>query len=52
LAEAMDFSSVKEAYLIVNKYWHRSAELINEAKTEANEFWSIENEVFIFRYER
>lgn len=52
LAKAMDFSSVKEAYLIINKYWHRSAELINEAKLEADEFWSIENEVFIFRYKK
>ena len=52
LQSAMDFALVNEAYLIINKYWHRSAELINEAKLEADEFWSIENEVFIFKYKK
>ncbi|MBN2854182.1 hypothetical protein JXK06_01450 [Patescibacteria group bacterium] len=50
LKSAMEFAGVNEAYLIINKYWNRSAELINEAKLEADEFWSIENEIFIFRY--
>ena len=50
LSEAMSFALVEEAYLIINKYWNRSAELINEAKLEADEFWLIDNEVFIFRY--
>lgn len=50
LNEAMDFALVKEGYLIINKYWNRSAELINEAKLEADEFWLIDKEIFIFRY--
>ncbi len=50
LNEAMKFAQVKEVYLIINKYWNRSAELINKAKFEADEFWSIDNEIFIFRY--
>lgn len=50
LNEAMKFAQVKEVYLIINRYWNRSAELINEAKFEADEFWSINNEIFIFRY--
>lgn len=50
LNEAMKFAQVKEVYLIINKYWNRSAELINEAKFEADELWSIDNEIFIFRY--
>lgn len=52
LKKAMDLAQVNEAYLVINKYWHRSAELINEAKVEANSYWAVNNEVFVFKYLR
>lgn len=52
IKKALDFSGVDELYLVINKYWHNSATIINEAKIYANNFWQINNEVFIFRYLR
>lgn len=52
ITSAMDIADVNLAYLVINKYWTRSAELINEAKLSANNFWDINNEVFIFKYIR
>lgn len=50
MLDAMNFVKTKESYLIINKYWNQSARLINEAKLEADSFWEINNEVFIFKY--
>lgn len=52
MTSAMDIADVNLAYLVINKYWTRSAELINEAKLSADGFWDINNEVFIFKYIR
>lgn len=52
IKQALDFTGVDELYLVINKYWHNSATIINEAKVHANDFWQINNEVFIFRYLR
>ncbi|MFA5184259.1 MAG: hypothetical protein WC456_01915 [Patescibacteria group bacterium] len=47
---ACALAGVDEAYLIVNKYWYQSSRIINEAKLRASEWWTINNEVYIFRY--
>lgn len=52
MSEAMTFTNTKESYLIINKYWNQSARLINEAKIEADSYWEINNDVFIFRYQQ
>lgn len=49
---AMDFVGVDEAYLIVNKYWHQSGRIINEAKLTADEWRTIDGEIYIFKYSR
>lgn len=50
IKEAMDLLNIQTAYLVINRYWHRSAELINQAKIEAENWQEINNEVFIFKY--
>lgn len=52
LKQAMDLAQVDESYLIINRYWNRSAELINEAKILSNSYWDIDNEIYIFKYLR
>lgn len=50
--EAMDFAQTNAAFLVINKYWNRSAELINEAKVAADSWENINDEVFVFYYRR
>ncbi len=50
--EAMDLTGVNAGYLVINKYWYQSGRIINEAKLEADKWWTINNEVFVFKYER
>lgn len=47
---AMNLVGVKVAYLIVNKYWNDSGKIINEAKIEANSWFEVNGEVYIFKY--
>jgi hypothetical protein len=48
---AMNLTKTKEVYLIINKYWNNSGKIINEAKINANDWFNINNEVYIFKYE-
>jgi hypothetical protein len=50
IKSALDLANVDFAYLVINKYWHQSAELINIAKIEADSYFDINNEIFIFKY--
>lgn len=52
MREALDLAGVEEGYLVVNKYWHQSGRIINEAKLAADEWWSIDDQVYVFRYRR
>lgn len=52
ILEAMNFAQVNKGYLVINKYWNRSAELINEAKIEADSWQNINDEVFVFYYKK
>lgn len=52
ILRAMDFTKLNKAYLVINRYWSKSAEIINEAKIESDEYWQTNNEVFIFEYQR
>jgi hypothetical protein len=47
---ALDLSGVKVGYLVVNKYWNESGKIINEAKLDADSFFNVNNEVYIFKY--
>jgi hypothetical protein len=50
--KAMDLAGVNTAYLIINKYWHQSGRVINEAKLTADEWWNINGEAWVFKYGR
>lgn len=50
MKKAADLAGVKLSYLVINKYWHQSGRVINAAKLSANKWWSIEDEVYVFRY--
>jgi len=50
LRGACALAGVKKIYLVINKYWYQSGRLINEAKLNADKWWTINNEVYIFKY--
>ena len=50
--KAMDLTGVDESYLIINKYWYQSGRIINKAKLEADEWWTINDNIYIFKYKR
>ena len=52
MAEAMDLAGVDKGYLVVNKYWYQSGRIINEAKLEADRWWTINDDVYVFKYQR
>ena len=52
MIKALDLAGVDNGYLVVNKYWYQSGRVINEAKLTADKWWTINNEVFIFKYRR
>ncbi|MHB8904377.1 MAG: hypothetical protein ACYC40_04755 [Patescibacteria group bacterium] len=47
---ALKLAGAEEAYLVINKYWNNSGKIINEAKIEADNWFNINNEVYIFKY--
>lgn len=49
---ALDLAGVDEGYLVINKYWHQSSRIIGEAKLTADSWSAVNNDVYIFRYER
>ncbi len=49
---ALDLAGVNTGYLVINKYWYQSGRVINEAKLAADKWWTINNEVYIFKYQR
>jgi len=50
MVKAMNLTGIKESYLIINKYWYQSGQLINEAKLNANSWKDVNGEVYIFQY--
>lgn len=50
MASARNLTGAKESYLIVNKYWDKSSQIIGEAKLTAISWETINNEVYIFKY--
>lgn len=52
MINAMDLTGVDNGYLVVNKYWYQSGRIINEAKLIADNWWTINDQVFIFKYQR
>ncbi len=47
---ACQLTKVKQIYLVINKYWQKSGQIINEAKLTADHWWSVDNSVYIFAY--
>lgn len=52
MEEALKLAGVDIGYLVVNKYWYQSGQAINAAKLTADKWWTINNEDYIFRYQR
>lgn len=50
MAKARKLVGVSESFLVINKYWHQSEQIINEAKLEADAWKNIDNEIYIFQY--
>jgi hypothetical protein len=49
---ALELFGTNTGYLVINKYWYQSGRVINEAKLTADRWWTINNEVYIFKYQR
>lgn len=52
MMNALDLAGVNIGYLVINKYWYQSGRVINEAKLAADKWWTVNNEVYIFKYQR
>lgn len=53
MLEAMNKMNVPESYLVVNDYWTNFVKLTEQAKTEADQWWDLEDgKVFIFQYKK
>jgi hypothetical protein len=51
MTKAMDLTGVNEAYFVINKYWWGYKKIVEEAKMEANEYYSLfDNEIYVFKY--
>jgi hypothetical protein len=51
MQKAMALTGTKEAYLVINKYWHDSGKIIKAAKLSANSWQELgNNDIFIFKY--
>ncbi|MFA5023760.1 MAG: hypothetical protein WC523_02260 [Patescibacteria group bacterium] len=52
MLQALNLAGVNEGYLIINKYWFNSSQIINEAKLTADDWSTVNKEIYIFRYQR
>jgi len=52
MTEALNLTGINLGYLIVNKYWYQSSRIIGVAKLTADKWWTVNNEVYIFKYHR
>ncbi len=51
MVEAMNFVGVKKAYFVHTNYWAPAAEIRDQAKLEADNWWELENgRVWIYEY--
>lgn len=48
--KAMDIVGAQTVYFILNKYWWAFPKILEEAKSEADSFENINNEVYVFKY--
>ncbi|HQB50744.1 MAG TPA: hypothetical protein PLT32_00830 [bacterium] len=54
IKKAAELAGVKEAYLVLNKYWYGFEKLISEARTEADSMKEINNQqtvIFTYRFD-
>lgn len=52
IEEALRLADVRTGYYVVNDYWWQSERLIETAKTEANDWFALDNgKVHVFRYD-
>jgi len=52
MLKAMNLAGVGQGYLILNDYWDSFKKVLPVAKQTADEWWSINDKVFIFKYKK
>ncbi|MCX6779315.1 MAG: hypothetical protein NTU97_03735 [Candidatus Magasanikbacteria bacterium] len=52
MIKAMNLAGVSQGYLILNDYWDSFKKVLPLAKQTADEWWSINDKVFIFKYKK
>ncbi|MFH1145825.1 MAG: hypothetical protein V1707_02580 [bacterium] len=50
IQQAMERLGVEVGYLVVNDYWNKAEEIIRQAKQETDEWFSVDNKIFVFRF--
>ena len=51
MEKAMAEAGVKESYFVINKYWRNFEKIVNQAKTESDEVYIVdEGQLYVFRY--
>jgi hypothetical protein len=48
--KAMELVGAQTTYFVLNKYWWAFSKIFEEAKSEADYFENIDNEVYVFKY--
>lgn len=47
---AADLAGVHEAYFVINRYWDGFERLSETAKAEADDWWNVDNQDFVYHY--
>ena len=50
--DAMDVVGVNTLYYVVNRYWYGAQKITISAKKEADTWWSIDDQDYVFKYTR
>jgi hypothetical protein len=49
---AFDLTSAETVYYVVNHYWWQAQQIIIKAKHEADTWWSIDDKIWVFKYQK
>lgn len=52
MTKAMNLAGVKQGYLIINDYWDSFKKVLPLAQASAEHWWSIDDKVYIFKYQQ
>lgn len=49
---AIALTGVDTVYLVLNDYWFNSEEIAEMAKTQTDEYWQVENDIWVFKFSK